>query len=154
MHRKTAVVILLTLILVLCLTACGGGSEAEDTGFGIGDPVQVGDVVITMDAASVISHKAKITLTIENQGTTALTIDPEMSFTYYGDSTGSEVQLEIDPSCPDRLSGEIPAGGSLTGQVCVRSDPTLTWPIVVTFTYTGGETESGPATWTAEAEEL
>ena len=154
MSRKKAVVILLILMSVLCLTACGGGSAAEDDGFGIGDPVQIGDVVITMDAASLVSHKAKMTFTIENQGTDDLVIDPEEAFTFQGDNTGSVVPLELDPSCQNKLSGTVPAGGSLSGQVCVRSDPTLTWPIVVTFTYVGGETDTGPATWTAEAEDI
>lgn len=152
MKKKIQITLLVVLALILCLTACGGEKETEDDGFGIGDPVQIGDVIITLDEISLVTHKAKATFTIENRGTTELVIDPETTFMFFGDNTGDEVSLELDPNCPNELSGTIPAGGSLSGQVCVRSDPTLTWPLIVTFTYTGGETESGPAVWTAETE--
>jgi len=148
---------LVVVLLTGMLAACGGGGGdggSDDGTYGVGDSATVGDVVITLDEASLVVYRVGATFTVVNNGSTDLVLDPETSFAIVGDSTGTEVPLTLDPvSCDNSLTGTVPAGGTLTGDLCWRSNPSDTWPLLAQITYAGGETESGPAVWTVEAEE-
>ena len=148
---------LVVVLLTGMLAACGGGGGdggSDDGTYGVGDSATVGDVVITLDEASLVVYRVGATFTVVNNGRTDLVLAPETSFTIVGDSTGTEVPLTLDPvSCDNSLTGTVPAGGTLTGDLCWRSNPSDTWPLLAQITYAGGETESGPAVWTVEAEE-
>jgi hypothetical protein len=141
------------VMLVSALAGCGdGGGRTDEGAHGTGETVQVGNVAIVMDSASLLSHRVRVEFTIENRGSEALVVDPETSFAVMGDSGGTEVLLGIDPTCTNELNGTVPAGGSLSGQLCWRSDPSRTWPEVVTITYAAAETDSGPAIWTVRGD--
>ena len=152
--RKKALFIILAALLIGCLSACGKEEKSDDGTHGVGEAVQVNDVIITLDSASLVSYKVKVEFTVENKGSADLTLDPETSFVIEGDNTGTKVDLTLDPvGCSNSLSGTVPAGGSLTGELCWRSDPSLTWPTVAFISYGGDSMASAAAVWKVALEE-
>ena len=120
-------------------------------------PVQIGDVShYSWKHSSVISHKAKMTFTIDNQGKQLPTdyrprnvILPFMVIT-----PGVRCQLELDPVAPISLSGEVPAGGSLyrAGVRAFRSHLDLAYCCNIHIYR--GRNRYRTAIWIAEAQEL
>lgn len=151
---KKALFITLAVVLIWSLSACGREEKSDDGTHGIGEAVQVDDVIITMNSASLVSYKVKAEFTVENKGTADLTLDPETSFVIEGDNTGTKVELTLDPvGCSNSLSGTVPAGGSLTGDLCWRSNPSDTWPTVAFISYGGDSMASAAAVWKVALEE-
>lgn len=151
MAKRTHWSLVVLVLLIAALAGCGGGGSVNDGTHDTGEVVQVGDLTIVMDSASLMSHRVRANFTIENQGASDLTFDGEAAFTAKGDNTGTDVPLGIDPTCTNVLSGVVPAGGSLSGQLCWRSDPSSTWPETATITYAGGDTDT--ASWTVRGEQ-
>ncbi len=150
MSRKIIAVLLLCVLLSALIVSCKGKSQAN-TEAGVsteGQAVQVKDAVITLNKGGFDRNKLSANFTIENKGSGDLTIDPKTSFVVSAENEGEKVVMEIDPvSCKSTLlQGTVPPGGNLTGDVCWRSDPTLTWPASATITY-------DTAVWKVKVEE-
>ncbi len=149
MNRKMIAVLLIFFLLSSLVVSCKrkGGGNTEAGVSGEGEAVQVKDAVITLNKGGFDRNRLSANFTVENKGSSDLTIDPT-SFTLAADNQGEKVVMEIDPvSCKTTLlKGTIKPGDKLTGDVCWRSDPTLTWPGTATIKF-------DTATWKIQSEQ-
>jgi len=144
MDRKFITFLVGSALLCGLLASCGGGNKA---GGGAGEAVDVNGASITMNSGAVSRNTVKANFTVENKGSSDLVIDPATSFTVEAENEGEKVNMEVDPGCKStQLAGTVPAGGTLTGDLCWRSDPTLTWPATAKIKY-------GTAVWEVKTEE-
>jgi hypothetical protein len=150
MSRKMIAVLLSMILLSALVVSCkGGGNANSEAGVSSeGQAVQVKDAMITLNKGSIDRNKILANFTVENKGSSDLTIDPATSFTITADNQGENVAVEVDPI--DCKSTELPKtikpGENATGDVCWRSDPTLTWPAAATIKF-------DTATWKLKGEE-
>jgi hypothetical protein len=153
MKRRMLFVLSIFALGALVLTACGAkaGGGASDGSGAIGQAVEVKDksLVITMDSGAVNSYKVVTTFTIENKGTTDFAIDPKTTFVVSATSGEEKVPMELGISeCGSKLiKGPVPAGGTITGDMCWRTNPTNTWPNDVVISFGGAAGDPGVVSW-------
>ena len=152
---KRNIFIAIMVMIILLLAACGGGEEDTQEGYAqIGETATSGDIDITMDQGEVSNYQARATFTIVNNGGGELAIDPETTFVVKAESEGLEVKMELDKrTCGSKLiTGPVPAGGQVTGDVCWRGNATDTWPAQVLVGFNGQPDAEGVITWKLEVE--
>ena len=153
MSKKPLVYLAMIVLAVMVLSACGAKS-ADGGGTGgnkVGDPVEVKDknLVITMDSSAINTYKVTATFTIENKGTADFAMDAKTTFIIDGTNGDEKVKLELDaPSCGAKMiKGPVPAGGKVTGDLCWRGDPTLTWVNEAEISFGGAAGAPGVVSW-------
>jgi hypothetical protein len=159
MKRRVLFVLSLFILSALVLAACGakGSGGAGDGSQAVGVAAEVADknLVITMDSGAVNSYKVTTTFTIENKGASEFAIDPNTTFVVTATSGEEQVPMELGVSeCGSKMiKGPVPAGGTITGDVCWRGSPTNTWPNDVVISFGGAEGEPGVVSWKLSVEE-
>lgn len=116
-------------VLILVSLACGSSSTGVKVGestsnpaavppqvqvYKIGDVVQVGNQTIVLNSAGVQGTQLGANFTIENKGSSDLTVSAMLSFTAK-DSEGTK--LDSDFNCAG-LNGKVLPGDKLKGDIC------------------------------------
>jgi hypothetical protein len=85
--------------------------------FGVGETVEVGDHIVTMNSLDVTGNKITANFTIENKGSTDLNISSILSFEAR-DANGSGLEQDIFDCGTSSMDGSILPGDKLTGSIC------------------------------------
>jgi hypothetical protein len=155
MKNNKLVYPLLAIAVIFWVTlACGGSSSgvkvgttspstsapAQVTTYKIGDIVQVGDQTIVLNSAEFQGNTLHANFTVENKGTSDLTVSSLMSFSAK-DSEGTK--LDQDYSCTPGLDGKVLSGDKLKGNICWSGATTAT----VKIYYEAELFSSGAVVW-------
>lgn len=125
-------------LLVLVALACGSSSTGVKVGetttnpptsappqvvvYKIGDVIQVGDQTIVLNNAEFQGNKLVANFTIQNKGSSDLTVSSMLSFTAK-DSEGTKLEQDYF-NCGSSLDGKILPGDKQKGDICWNNTTT------------------------------
>ncbi len=148
--------LLATVVLVAASLACGSSNTGQKVGesgtsptsapptvevYQAGDIIQVGEHTIVLNSAEFQGNVLKANFTIENKGSSDLTISSMLNFEAK-DSEGTKLEQEIF-DCGPGLDGKILPGDKLKGDICWSGAVTD----VIKIYYTAELFGSGAIVW-------
>ena len=154
--KKKLYPIFAILVLIAVSLACGSSNTGVQVGtaspapvaapqiqiYHVGDVIQVETHTIVLNSAEINGDLLKANLTIENKGSSEITVSSMLSFTAKAED-GTKLEQDIFDCGSSSLDGSILAGDKLRGDICWKGLTTNTVKIYYAASLFG----SGAIVW-------